>query len=227
MQGNQLLDQLFGATSQSFSRATFSAEHDAIVEAAEHMLRGEGCTPRYTPAGASEPLGCWGYIRCAAELAPQLHREGVEAADIVVALSSGGTYAGLVLGKLLHRLDHYTMWGIPVSDDVDYHVHHVGELCRTTIERFGLPIEYDDSMLQLIEGYVGEGYAVQHRSANEALRRMARTEGIVLDPVYSAKAMWGLLEQLQERALGHERPVVFVHTGGLFSNFAWPEILDA
>lgn len=224
-QGNHLLDALCGAEVRSFERAEFDARRDEIVAGVLAELRAAGRTPRFTPAGASEPLGCWGYIRAAAELAEQLHRAGVRECDIITPLSSGGTYAGLLLGRLMHRLDHLAVHGVPVSDDAAFHRDALGRLCRSAIEEFALPVTYDEAQLSLIDGYVGEGYAVPYKRALEALRLVARTEGILLDPVYTAKAFCALLDGIHEGRFGRQRPVVFIMTGGIFSNFAWPELL--
>jgi len=127
-QGNHLLDALFGAEVSTYPRKEFEARRDQIVAAALRDIEVAGHKPRFTPMGSSEPLGCWGYIRAAAELADQLSQVGVEKCDILLAVSSGGTYAGMLLGKWLHRLDHWTVWAVPVSDDVAYHTRVVGEL---------------------------------------------------------------------------------------------------
>lgn len=224
-QGNHLLDELFGAESESFTRETFSADHDPIVARTLARLRDAGRTPRFTPMGASEPVGCWGYIRAAAELAEQVKGAGIDACDLVVALSSGGTYAGLLLGKLLFRLEHFRIWAVPVSDDVPYHTREVGNLCRRTIDAFDLPLTFDDAALDLLDGYVGEGYGIPYARALDAQRELARTEAILLDAVYTAKAFCALLDGLRDGRFGRKRPVIFVHTGGVFSNFAWPELL--
>ncbi len=227
IQGNQLLDVMFGAKWIAFSREEFAAQRDEIIQRTLRDLEREGRKPRFTPAGASEPLGCWGYIRAAAELADQLHAAGLHECDVIVPLSSGGTYAGALLGKLLHQLEHWNLWAVPVSDDAVFHRREVGRLCRATIEQFDLPIEFDDSAMQFIDGYVGQGYAIPYDSALDALRLLARLEGVLLDPVYTAKAFCALLDGVREGRFGHDRPVVFFHTGGLFSNFAWPETVLA
>jgi D-cysteine desulfhydrase len=224
-QGNHLLDVLFGAQTRPYSRIRFEADHDQIVNDTLAELMASGRTPRYTPAGASEPLGCWGYIRASAELADQLYAVGVHECDVVVPLSSGGTYAGMLLGKLLHRLDHWRLWAVPVSDDVAYHTTAVGRLCREAIEQFELPIEFDESAFQFLDGYVGQGYAIPYRQAIEAIQLLARVEGVTLDPVYTGKTFCAVLDGVRSGRFGRERPVVFVHTGGIFSNFAWPETL--
>lgn len=224
-QGNHLLNVLFGAELRSFTRPEFEARRDALVADVLAELKASGRTPRWTPMGASEPLACWGYMRAMAELAEQLGAAGIGDCDVVMAVSSGATYAGALLGKALHRLDQCRLWAVPVSDDVAYHTAEVGRLCRGAIERFDLPVAFDQCALQFIDGYVGDGYAIPYAAAIESLRLLARTESLVLDPVYTAKTFCALFDGVTARRFGFERPVVFWHTGGIFSDFAWPEVL--
>lgn len=225
IQGNHLLDVLFGARARSFPRAEFAARRERIVAEVLDELRAAGRRPRYTPSGASEPLGCWGYIRAAAELGEQLRAAGVGACDVVVPLSSGGTYAGTLLGRQLHGLEEWRLWAVPVSDDAAYHSAAVGALCVRTIEQFRLPVRFEERMLQFLDGYVGAGYGIPYPQEMEAIRLLARTEGIVLDPVYTGKTFYAAVDAVRQGRLGRRRPVVFWHTGGIFSDFAWPEVL--
>lgn len=223
--GNHLLDALFGATWSGYEVEDYRRRRDEIIGAELDKLRDAGQTPRFTPAGASEPLGCWGYIRAAAELAAQLQAVGVHRCDLVAACSSDGTAAGLVLGKLLHHLDHVRLWFVPVSDDVAFHQRAIADLCTTTIQEFALPTSYSATDVHFWGGYVGAGYAVPTPVGLDALRVAARIEGVMFDPVYTGKAFAALLDAVRERRLGFDRPVVFLHTGGAFSNFAWPQLL--
>lgn len=220
-QGNHLLDVLFGADCRSFPRDDFEARRDELVASVLDELRAAGHTPRWTPMGASEPLGCWGYIRALAELAEQTLAAGIAECDVVIAISSAGTYSGALLGKLLHRLDTLDVHAVPVSDDVSHHERTVEGLCRAAIDRFNLPITFDLSPARFIDGYVGDGYAIPYRAALATIARVARTEALILDPVYTGKAFTAVADAVQKRRLGHTRPVVFLHTGGVFSNFAW------
>ncbi|RMF82987.1 MAG: pyridoxal-phosphate dependent enzyme [Planctomycetota bacterium] len=224
-QGNLLLDRLFGASIETFEQSEYATRQDRIVADQLEALRAAGRKPRFTPMGASEPIGCWGYIRAAAELAEQLAAAGVDACDVVVAVSSGGTYAGLLLGVQLFQLRHVTIWGVPVSDDVAHHTRNVTGLCQAVSESFQFPHAFDETQLRFIDGYVGEGYAVPYPEELAALRRLASREAILLDPVYTGKAFCALLDRVRDGALGRERPVVFWHTGGVFSDFAWPDVL--
>ena len=225
VQGNHLLDVLFGAETRSYPRPEYTANRQQIVAGVLAELKAAGRKPRWTPAGASEPLGCWGYIRAAAELAEQLQAQGITECNLVLPISSGATYCGTLLGVLLHRIKNWRVWAVPVSDDVAYHRRATAELCRATIERYDLPVEFDESMLNFIDGYVGDGYAIPYDDELEAIRLLARTEAIVLDPVYTGKAFCALLDLVRRRKMGVERPAIFLHTGGIFSNFAWPQTL--
>lgn len=224
-QGNHLLDTLFGAEMRSYPRAVYANRREQIIAETLAQLAAASRKPRWTPAGASEPLGCWGYMRAATELAEQLDAAGIGECDVVVAVSSEATYAGLVLGHLLHGRAAWQLWGVPVSDHVAHHVTATAELCRNTIEKYDLPLDFDEQDLSFVDGYVGEGYAIPYQAAIDALQFLARTEAIVLDPVYTAKAFCALLDGVRSRRWGVDRPAVFIHTGGAFSDFAWPELL--
>ncbi|MBI5863669.1 MAG: D-cysteine desulfhydrase family protein [Planctomycetes bacterium] len=226
-QGNELLDSLFGAETAFFSRQELSENKAAILEEQFAQLRKQGRNPRYTPPGASEPLGCWGYIRAAQELAEQINQLKIGPCDVLIAVSSGGTYAGLLLGSLMMRACPWRLWGVPVSDDVAYHVREVGRLCRETISGFDMRIDFRDEAMQFVDGFIGAGYAIPYPAAIRAIRLLARTEAMVLDPVYTAKAFCALLDGVAQKRWASDRPVVFIHTGGIFSDFAWPELLQS
>ncbi|QOJ13954.1 MAG: pyridoxal-phosphate dependent enzyme [Planctomycetia bacterium] len=229
-QGNHLLQRLFGATFEAHDASEYAARREEIISASLARLRSAGRRPGFTPTGASEPLGCWGYIRAAAELAEQLAASGIENCDLMTAVSSGGTAAGLLLGRRLHRLDHVRLHFVPVSDDAAYHRAALASLCHATCDAFQLPDRcrrdlHTEIHAGLIDDCIGEGYATPYPEAVALIGRLARSEGLILDPVYTSKAMVGLARGVEQRRLGVSRPVVFLHTGGAFSNFAWTEAL--
>lgn len=223
-QGNHLLDHLFGADLRFYERLKFDEQRNAIVRSVVDELRATGRAPRWTPMGASEALGALSYLAAAEELCAQLAIQGVSECDVVVAVSSGGTHAGLALGEQASTQARLRVFAVPVSDDVAHHRRVVSELCSEAVAALSLPLKFDAARLRFIDGYVGAGYAVPYAAAIDAIRLLAREEAIILDPVYTAKAFCGLLAGLRDGALGRERPVVFIHTGGIFSNFAWPEL---
>lgn len=261
-QGNHLLDALFGAQTRAFTREDFRARKESIVSSVLSELRAAGRKPRWTPAGASEPLACWGYVRALGELRVQLHAAEITACDVILPISSAGTYAGAVLGRLIHGLDQVRLWAVPVSDDVPYHQAEVTRLVTDTIAQFKLPLTFgagpgatdlaittsataqptstskvaasqappaapasDLTGLNFLDGYVGEGYAKPYAAALSALQLLARTEALILDPVYTAKAFCAFLDHVRTGRFGREHPAIFWHTGGIFSDFAWPELL--
>lgn len=227
-QGNLWLERLVGAELRTYPRPHFDHNRESIVATNLDELRQAGRRPCWIPMGASEPLGCWGYIGCAEELGRQLEAARIGACDVVVAISSGGTYAGLVLGRRLHKLQSCDTYAVLVSDDVEHHRSFVMRLCEDAARSYGLPIAAALADLHWIDGYIGRGYAIPYPEVHETIRRVARLEGIVLDPVYTGKAFWGMLEWIRQGRLGVHRPVVFVHTGGIFSDFAWTsEILPS
>lgn len=226
-QGNHLLDTLFGAQIRCYDRDRFTEEREKIVEAVLAELTDSGFKPRWVPMGASQPLGCWGYARAMAELAEQLSALEIGPCDVIMPVSSGGTYAGALLGKLIYELDGLQLWGVPVSDDVAHQEQSVASLTRAAVSKFAPSLDFAvghaalRSAMHFMDGYVGDGYAIAYPKAIEAIRLLAHTEGIVLDPVYTAKAFCALVDAVRDGRLGHQRPVIFIHTGGIFSDFAW------
>ena len=139
-------------------------------------------------------------------------------ATIVYAAGSGGTGAGLILGVKLLALP-WRVVGVNVCDDREYFVRVIGEICEQAIDRFRLPIAFSRGDVEIVDGYVGEGYAKSRPSELALLRDVARAEALLLDPVYTGKAFYGLTHELARdpRALGER--IVFLHTGGIFGLF--------
>jgi D-cysteine desulfhydrase len=162
-------------------------------------------------------------VRAAVEIDEQCRALGIENAWLVVAAGSGGTLAGLMAGLALlnsplHLLgiDVGRLWkGFPVSI-----ARLAGELCS----RVGQPHTFAADQVPIIEEtYVGRGYAIPSEQCIAAIHRLARLEGILLDPVYTGKAFAGLLDLVERKELGRDEPVIFLHTGGLPALFAFDE----
>jgi D-cysteine desulfhydrase len=214
--GNLFLDNLFGAECSFHSPEDYSNQLDELVREATELERSAGGIPYFFPVGASIPLGCWGYIRCMAELVEQLGRE--TPVDLYCATSSGGTQAGLILGRALLGCSNWSIRGVPVSDSSQYFRDKLGVLMTETIEKFRLGLSETDTPINLIDGFIGEGYAIPYPEAVETIRLLGRTEGVVLEPSYTSKAMTSMLADLPTR--GSDRVPVFLHTGGAFGLFA-------
>jgi D-cysteine desulfhydrase len=220
--GNMFLDNLFGAECSFHTPEEYSNNLKQLVDEAAEVQRTAGRKPSFFPVGASIPLGCWGYIRCIAELVEQLGRDAP--VDIYVATSSGGTQAGLILGKTLFGCSNWSIRGVPVSDSSDYFRHKLGELVNATVGQYGLNLLSDSMPIELVDGFIGPGYAIPYDEAIETIRLLGRSEGMILDPSYTSKAMTGMLADIQKRPTG--RVPVFIHTGGAFGLFARRELLQ-
>lgn len=223
--GNLFLDQLFGASISFHSPEEFGSSREQIINQSLESLVAEGKKPYFIEMGASNPIGSWGYIRCVHELVDQL---GVErAVDLYCATGSSGTQVGLMLGKALFQCDAWTVTGIPVCDDVDYFQRELRALERATVARFDLDVSEEMTPIQLLDGFIGEGYGIPYDRALKVLRECARFAGVVLEPVYTAKAMTGMLSEIRSKAASRKSLPVFVHTGGVFGLMARADLFDA
>ena len=216
--GNLFLDRLLGADVTIHHPDEYNGRRSEMIEAAMEAERQAGRRPYFFPVGASIPLGCWGYIRCIAELIEELGRETPLA--IFCAVSSVGTYTGLSIGRALLGCRDWRIRGIPVSDSVQILSEDIRKLERQTNERFNLGLGEADTPIDLIDGFIGEGYAIPYPEEVETVRSVARTEGMLLDPVYTGKAMTGMLSTIRNGSLRPGETPVFVHTGGAFGLMA-------
>jgi D-cysteine desulfhydrase len=223
--GNLFLDRLFGAEISLHSPAEYAERRKELIDRAMAEERAAGRTPYFFPVGGSVPLGCWGYVRCFHEMLGQLG--GERAVDVYVAVSSSGTLAGLILGKALFRADHVRVVGIPVSDSVEFFRADVRKLIDETIAEFRLELSPEQTPIELIDGYIGEGYAIPTPRSVEMITRLARTEGILLDPTYTSKAMVGFLDQATQGKIRPGATPLFVHTGGAFGLMARRDLFEA
>lgn len=218
--GNILLDRLAGATIQWITRAAW-ADRNELMAAAADRLRAAGRRPYVVPEGGSNALGAWGYVRCAEELAADLAALPPVPTSIVYACGSGGTGAGLLLGARLFGLTgkDVRVVGVNVCDDRDYFVRVIGGICADFEARFATGATVAASDIDLLDGYVGLGYAKSRPEELAELVALARRESLILDPVYTGKALYGVTRELARdpRSLGDR--IVFVHTGGMFGLF--------
>jgi 1-aminocyclopropane-1-carboxylate deaminase/D-cysteine desulfhydrase-like pyridoxal-dependent ACC family enzyme len=217
-QGNLLLDDLLGAhlvRLDSRDPAVLERETERLVE----RLRSEGRRPYVIPVGGSNATGAVGYVLCAVELARQLAARGLDATHVYVSSGSSGTQSGLLVGRMALGASWQVVGVSPGTKGVDVaaRVAEVGRACARLLGLEGDPatdVVTDDR-------YVGPAYGSVTPECAEAVRLLARSEGIVLDPVYTGKAMAGLIDHVRRGTLGPSDTVVFVHTGGTPALFAY------
>ncbi|HEY0192914.1 MAG TPA: D-cysteine desulfhydrase family protein [Kofleriaceae bacterium] len=225
--GNILLDRLAGADLQWISRAAWRDRVQLLDEAAERIRRAGG-RPYVIPEGGSNALGSWGYIRAAYELADDLR--GIATPEhpmtIVYACGSGGTGAGLVLGAKLLELDKrgIRVAGVNVCDDRAYFVDAISRICAEAEDRWQLAAAVTEADIDMIDGHVGRGYARSRPEELATIRDLCRSDGILLDPVYTGKAFHAVLTELDRDPRRFGAAVAFVHTGGAYGLFAPNEL---
>lgn len=186
-----------------------------LAEQAEH-LEAQGFRPYIVPVGGSNALGALGYVECAQEIAHQ--SEGVvDFAAVVVASGSAGTHAGLAIG-LEQLLPETELVGVTVSRKVDAQLPVVERIRSALAEQLEVQAK---APITLWDDYFAPRYGEPNDEGMAAVKLLARLEGIMLDPVYTGKAMAGLIDGIAQNRFRREGPLLFVHTGGSPALFAY------
>lgn len=215
--GNFLLDHLAGATVNCYPSPVFVKEIDALFHQWQDHYAARGHKAMIVPTGGSDGTGAWGYIAACEELASDFHGAGIEWAHIVTATGSGGTQTGLTLGVALHQLPA-TVWGVNVCDDAQYFLAKVASDAADWRRLYpGVPAVAIEP--RVLDGYVGQGYAIASPAVFELMAELSRMEGLVLDPVYTGKAFAGMVTEIANGRFAGCRDIVFMHTGGVFGLF--------
>ncbi|QSF54204.1 D-cysteine desulfhydrase [Brevundimonas fontaquae] len=214
--GNVLLDRLFGATLRTVPSGT---DMVAELEKTAAEVRARGGKPYVIPGGGSNATGALGYVDCAREIVVQADEMDLEVHRIVTATGSAGTHAGLVAGLAVMGAD-IPVLGIGVRAPKDRQEANVFKLAEETAALLGQPGRVTREQVVADCDYVGEGYGLIDQGVIDALTLAARLDGIVLDPVYSGKAMKGLIALARAGRFKGET-VVFLHTGGAQGLFGY------
>ena len=199
-----------------------AGEVDGFIAELEQSLSAEGRRPYVVPLGASDGIGALGYVECARELLAQFDAADIRPSHVFHATGSAGTQGGLLAGLRLlgARID---VVGVAVSETGEAKrakVRGIVDQVQGVLELPESPVADED--IVVLDDYVGAGYGVPTEEANDAIRRLARTEGLLLDPVYTGKAMAGMLDVLATERPGKLQDPVFLHTGGAPALFAYP-----
>jgi len=224
-QGNLLLDHILGAELVFTGSRTILE----VIEETRDRLARKGRKPYVIPLGGSNPLGSLGYVSCAEEITEETREMSLTPRAIYVATGSSGTLAGLLLGSVL--LDSsYEIYGIAVSPGAREKEERARELAFEALELLvskgariesGVKEKIQRYPMKTLDGFVGPGYGVPTPECLEAITLLARTEGILTDPVYSGKALSALISHVRDGRYTPSDTIVFVHTGGAPANFAY------
>lgn len=215
--GNMLLDRLHGAQIQEIPAGadTTTLMDKAVLEYAQNNIKAYAI-----PIGGSNAIGALGYVDCALELATQTQEMDISFDHMVMATGSAGTQAGLIAGLKLAGLN-LPVHGMCVSATKDEKEAKVRALTLEILALLGSDVTLDDRDVIANSDYVGEGYAIPASSTIEAVKLLAETEGLLLDPVYTGKAMAGLIDYVRKGKFRKDERVVFLHTGGPVALFAY------
>ena len=216
--GNLLIDFLVGAKVKYITPEDYSTRVDEIMRALAENLKKDGHHPYVISEGASNELGTMGYLAATEEIAMQLQKIHLEIDYLVCADGSGGTHAGLLLGQKLYHQKYHVL-GVNVCDDEAYFIEKINQISEKAVDRFNLDVDFKRVDIAIIDGYVGEGYALNQRQEIDFMRQVAITEGLILDPVYTGKALFGIKDQIERGRFKKEEKILFIHTGGLFGLF--------
>jgi len=215
--GNVLLDQLLEAEILYYPGGT---DMSGAMQSVADEYRASGGSPYVIPGGGSNSIGALGYANAAAELLEQTDSTGLKIDCIVHATGSAGTQAGLVAG--LHAIERTVpVLGIGVRLPRAEQEQIVYELACKTVTRLGVKRDLSRKSVQANCDYVGDGYGLPTDGTLEAIRLLARLEGILLDPVYSGKGMAGLIGEIDKGRFSKTDNIVFIHTGGSVALFGY------
>jgi D-cysteine desulfhydrase len=221
--GNLLLGRLLGADTR-YHPDRGPDPGPELMEALAAEVRARGGRPYVIPESGAGELGALGYVECAVELSEQIHHGAPRFDAIVITAGSGGSHAGLLMGKQLAGLPGEIV-SVPVTAPAERVREAVVRTVGAAVQRFGFAIEVPKA-IHLLDGYQGAGPGAATDEELAVIVALAREEGLLLDPVYTAKGFRGLVETLARdpKALGQR--VCFIHTGGLFSLFRYRDRLS-
>jgi len=220
--GNVFLDRVFGANLREYPGGT---DFDKAMQEVANEVESNGGKPYIITGGASDKIGALGYVNCAIELLTQANDMGLVIDHLVTATGSAGTQGGLIVG-LKATSSNIPLLGIGVNAPRKKQEEKVYELAKETAEHVGAPgvVKREDVVANC--DYVGEGYGIPTESMNEAIIMLARTEGLLFDPVYSGKGLAGMIDLIRRGDYSKSQNIVFLHTGGSVALFAYADQLN-
>lgn len=209
--GNNFLFRLLGV--EKIEVVPGGADMMAAMRHVADDVAAEGRKAYLIPGGGSNPVGATGYVACAEEILGQAFERGLRIDRVVCASGSAGTHAGLLTGFYGNN-SNIPVIGINVSRKKDAQEELVYDLVQRTAKHVGIESEIPGKAVLCFDEYVGPGYSLPTPEMAEAVRMLAGLEGILIDPVYTGKAMAGLIDLVRKGYFSKDEHVLFVHTGG-------------
>ena len=222
--GNLLIDQLVGATVSHYSHHEFKKLHQLFDQWQQYYAQ-QGSKAYSIPTGGSNGTGLWGYIAAAEELQQDFVRENICPSHIIHATGSGGAQAGLTMGFKLLGID-LNVEGYAVCDNNAYFQRKVSEDIQQWAEQYAVPVDVNGLSIVTHDQYIGPDYGQAGPEIFAWIKKLAALEGVILDPVYTGKAFYGMVKDIRQGRYSNASDIVFLHTGGIFGLFAQQQKLD-
>jgi len=220
--GNNFLFNLMGV--EKVTVVPGGSDMMKAMDKAADEVKADGRKAYVIPGGGSNPIGATGYVACAQEIMTQTFEQGINIDYLVCASGSAGTHAGLVTGFYGCNMN-VPVLGINVSRTKQDQEELVYGLVKRTAQHVGLNSEIPRDTVTCFDEYVGPGYSLPTPGMAEAVRMVAKTEGILLDPVYTGKTMAGLIDLVRKGHFTKDDIVLFVHTGGSPALYVYQDYL--
>ena len=214
-EGNLFLDKILGAKIKFITPNEYKNHRIEIMTEIKNQLDNEGHKAYIIPEGASNGVGSLGYVNTIDEILEQEKEMGIKFDAIVVTVGSGGTYAGLYYGNRI-KGNSATIYGFNICDSKEHFQNIVINLLDEISIYTNKRIIVNKEEIDIIDGYLGLGYALNQPKEIEFIHSFAKLEGIILDPVYTGKAMYGLVNEIKKGRFNKHQNILFIHTGGLF-----------
>jgi 1-aminocyclopropane-1-carboxylate deaminase/D-cysteine desulfhydrase-like pyridoxal-dependent ACC family enzyme len=229
--GNLLIDHILGPSEIHYVGADgFPAKGeldliaDAKADEIAQRLRSEGEIPYFIPNGCRAIHGAMGYASCVLEMVSQFRNLQLAPTVLFTAIGTSSTLTGLILGAHLFTQDQLKIVGISVATASDVLNRRVAGQLDDATAAFELPSTAPREAINILDGYIGNGYGIPTEAMKEAVLLTARSEGVLLDPVYTGKAMSGLIDRVRAGDYSKDDIVVLLHTGGTPALFADTQI---
>ncbi|MPQ30479.1 D-cysteine desulfhydrase family protein [Clostridium estertheticum] len=218
LDGNLFIDKLLGAKIYFINSEQYNNDKIGIMEHIKADLEKQGFKPYIIPEGASNGIGSFGYYNAMEEIIFQEKEMDVQFDRIVLPVGSGGTHSGLLLASKTLK---YTgdIYGINICDDAKHFKNKIYKILNESMQYLDIDLEISKDEINIIDGYVGRGYALSSPEELQFIYDFAKLEGIILDPVYTGKAMYGLVQEIKKGTFKDCKNILFIHTGGGFGLF--------
>ncbi len=216
--GNAFLNYVLGADVIIKEYKDFQKNKNQYLNDLKKEYENKGFHPYIIPMGASNGIGTLGYIDAYKEIIDYENENNITFDTVVCALGSGGTYTGLYIGNEIFDKKKDIV-GINVCDNKEYFQKEIHKIILETLPLINKN-SIDESHIHIIDGYVGNGYAQSREIERKEIIKLAQLEGIILDPVYTGKTYFGLINELNKGTFDKAKNILFIHTGGIYGLLA-------